>query len=133
MSHIHETSTLLAVAVGAVGLVLARALYLATLHPLASVPGPRLCAVSRLPYWYHYFQGRDVVWMHRLHQRYGPCVRFGPTDVDFTTVAARFDIFEAWRGVSENPKATDFHIQPLNGGCCAAEARRGQAADEAGP
>lgn len=59
--------------------------------------GPRLCAVARLPYWYHGFRGRDMAWPHGLHARYGPA------DVDCTAPAA------------ENPQAADFHIQPLNG------------------
>jgi hypothetical protein len=35
------------------------AIYSVTLYPLASVPGPTSCAVSRLPYWLHLLKGKQ--------------------------------------------------------------------------
>lgn len=99
----------------AVAYVLGQAIYSFTLHPLASVPGPKLCAVSRLPYWYYYFKGRDVQWIHQLHVQYGPEVRFGPMDISYTAARAWQDVHGFQKGQAENPKAPEFSVQPVNG------------------
>lgn len=99
----------------AVAYVLGQAIYALTLHPLASIPGPKLCAVSRLPYWYYYFRGRDVHWLHQLHLRYGPELRFGPTDISYTAARAWQDIHGFPKGQTESVKAPEFSVQPVNG------------------
>lgn len=96
----------------------ASTVYSLTLHPLADVPGPRLCAISRIPYWLEYMRGADVLWMHRLHTQYGPVLRFGPTDLSYTTAEAWKDIHGYGRGNSENGKAQEFSVQPVNGVMC---------------
>jgi hypothetical protein len=109
-------STLLMTALVLAGAyILGQALYLAILHPLAAIPGPRLCAITRIPYWYHSFQGRDVQWVNSLHQRYGPQIRYSPSDVSHTAAAAWTEIYDARKGLGENPKTTDFNLQPVNG------------------
>lgn len=90
-------------------------IYAVTFHPLAGIPGPKLCAISRLPYWVAYYRGVDVSWMNRLHQRYGPVVRFGPTDLSYTAADAWQDIHGLVKGQPENPKAPEFSVQPVNG------------------
>jgi hypothetical protein len=90
---------------------IASALYYVTLHPLASLPGPIICAISRIPYWYVSFRGVDVPWMKRLHDKYGPVVRFGPTDISYASV-------EGWKevhGAKIQEKAVEFSPQPVNG------------------
>jgi hypothetical protein len=72
--------------------VVANFFYYITFHPLAKVPGPKLCGVTRIPYWVACITGTDVFWLHKLHQKYGPIVRFGPWDVSFTAA-------EAWKPV----------------------------------
>ncbi|KAI6754807.1 hypothetical protein HG530_012559 [Fusarium avenaceum] len=60
----------------------------AFLHPLAKVPGPKLYAITQIPYLYHVAQG---TWNHKLsqlHDQYGPVVRFAPKDVSFITADA---------------------------------------------
>jgi hypothetical protein len=87
------------------------ALYNVTLHPLASLPGPLPCAISRIPYWYVSFRGVDVFWMKELHDKYGPVVRFGPTDVSYASA-------EGWQevhGAKVQEKAVEFSPQPVNG------------------
>ncbi|KAI0018204.1 cytochrome P450 [Xylariomycetidae sp. FL0641] len=91
------------------------AIYALTLHPLAGIPGPKLCAITRLPYWIAYVQGRDVKWLHRLHTQYGPEVRFGPTDVSYTSAEAWKDVDGSEKGRPENEKAQEFSVQPVNG------------------
>jgi hypothetical protein len=94
---------------------IASSLYFLTLHPLAEVPGPRFCAISRIPYWLANIQGRDVQWLHQLHTEYGAVVRFGPTDLSYNTADAWKDIHGYGKGKSENAKAQEFSVQPVNG------------------
>ncbi|KAH7174263.1 cytochrome P450 [Fusarium flagelliforme] len=86
-------------------------IYYITFHPLANIPGPKLCGITRIPYWLVLIKGEDVKWMKALHDRYGPVVRFGPTDVSYATG-------EAWNeiaGPKDSEKALEFSIQPING------------------
>lgn len=89
--------------------------YALTFHPLAGIPGPKLCAISRLPYLRAYFRGDVVSWMNRLHQRYGPVVRYGPADLSYTAAGAWQDIHGLVKGQPENPKAPECSVQPVNG------------------
>lgn len=89
------------------------ALYFLTFHPLADVPGPKICAFSRIPYWLVALKGDDVQWMKSLHDRYGPVVRFGPTDLSYTASEAWNDI----HGPKVTEKAQEFSVQPVNGEC----------------
>lgn len=95
--------------------VIASSIYSLTLHPLAGVPGPRLCAISRIPYWLANIKGKDVHWIHQLHTEYGPVLRFGPTDLSYTTAQAWKDIHGYGKGRVENEKAQEFSVQPVNG------------------
>lgn len=86
-------------------------IYYVTFHPLAAIPGPKICGVTRIPYWLVAFRGEDVKWMKSLHDRYGPVVRFGPTDVSYASA-------EAWNeinGRKDFDKAQEFSVQPVNG------------------
>lgn len=56
-----------------------------TFHPLAHVPGPRLWAMSRIPYFYHLVIGRLPYKILELQKQYGPVVRIAPIEVLFTT------------------------------------------------
>jgi cytochrome P450 len=87
------------------------AIYYATLHPLASLPGPVSSAFSRVPYWVVSFRGVDVFWIKRLHDKYGPVVRFGPTDLSYASLNGWHDI----HGAKVQEKAIEFFPQPVNG------------------
>ncbi|GKU05128.1 unnamed protein product [Fusarium langsethiae] len=65
--------------------VLARAIYDAFFHPLSKVPGPKLYAVTQLPYLYYLTRGRWVHRLQELHDQYGPVVRYTSSDVSFIT------------------------------------------------
>ena len=86
-------------------------IYYITLHPLASIPGPKICGITRIPYWLVAVKGEDVKWMKGLHDKYGPVVRFGPTDVSYATAEAWNDI----NGRKDSEKAQEFSVQPVNG------------------
>jgi cytochrome P450 len=48
------------------------------LHPLRGFPGPILGRATNLTWGIQSSRGRSVLWMHGLHQKYGPVVRYGP-------------------------------------------------------
>jgi hypothetical protein len=95
--------------------VVVMTIYSVFFHPLAGIPGPKLCAITRIPYWQANFRGNDVAWLHRLHTEYGPMVRFGPTDLSFATGDAWKDVHGHEKGKPELDKAPEFSIQPVNG------------------
>lgn len=95
----------------ALGYYIATAIYYVTFHPLADVPGPKICAFTRIPYWLVSLRGEDVRWMKQLHDQYGPVIRFGPTDLSYTSAQAWQDI----HGPKVTEKAQEFSVQPVNG------------------
>ncbi|KAF2138617.1 uncharacterized protein K452DRAFT_301138 [Aplosporella prunicola CBS 121167] len=67
---------------------LLRSLYNIYLHPLRHIPGPRLHAATRLPFWISLARGRQHLTTASLHARYGPVVRLSPADVSFAAPGA---------------------------------------------
>lgn len=63
--------------------IVTRSVYRACLHPLASVPGPRLAGVTSLWYAYHVRNGHMLTLGKTLHRQYGPVVRVRPNEVWF--------------------------------------------------
>ncbi|KAK7947706.1 cytochrome P450 [Apiospora aurea] len=53
-------------------------LYNLFLHPLRSTPGPKLWAMTRVPYTLNFFTGRGPWNARELHARYGPIMRVAP-------------------------------------------------------
>ncbi|KAK8856047.1 hypothetical protein PGQ11_011959 [Apiospora arundinis] len=95
------------------------ALYLTTypiyslfLHPLSYVPGPKLSACTRIPYWIACIRGNQVRHMTKLHEKYGPVVRYGPNDLSYSDGRAWRDICLVPKGKKENPKESRFHGRP---------------------
>ncbi|RSM17484.1 hypothetical protein CDV31_003734 [Fusarium ambrosium] len=70
-----------------------RCTYYAFFHPLAKVPGPKLYGASPLPYYVHLLRGDWHLALKKMHDRYGPAVRFAPTDVSFITASALKQIY----------------------------------------
>lgn len=95
--------------------VLSYPLYALYLHPLRNYPGPKLAAITRLPYWIACLKGDQVRWTYELHQKYGPVVRFGPDDLSYSDGKAWGDICLAPRGRKENLKEIKFHAPSANG------------------
>ena len=89
-------------------------LYRLYFHPLARHPGPKLYAVSRLPFLYHLQSGHLVQRTHELHCKYGDVVRLAPNELSFTNPQAWQDIYshrpghrsmpmnQIWQGKSAN-------------------------------
>ncbi|KAI8945450.1 cytochrome P450 [Xylaria longipes] len=89
--------------------------YTLYLHPLRTYPGPKLSAITRLPYWIACLKGDQVRWMTKLHRQYGPVVRFGPDDLSYTDGRAWKDICLVRKGKKENGKEVGFHAPSANG------------------
>ena len=79
-------------------------LYQLWLNPLAKVPGPRLLALTQLPWFVHNFRGNLPFWLSNLHEQYGPAVRIGPHEVSF--LATSLQTWKTIRGKRpEMPKS----------------------------
>lgn len=89
--------------------------YAIHLHPLRDFPGPKLSAVTRIPYWIVCLRGIQPRYMIQLHETYGPVVRFAPDDLSYTDGRAWKDISGAQKGRRENGKEVGFHAPPCNG------------------
>ncbi|KAF6845032.1 cytochrome p-450 [Colletotrichum musicola] len=85
--------------------VLARTVYYLYLSPLRHFPGPKLWAVSRLPWNYVNMKGRITWRVRELHEQYGPVVRIAPDELSFTSGAAWKKIYG--QRSPEFPKALD--------------------------
>lgn len=93
------------------------AVYSLTLHPLASFPGSKLAAVSRIPWLYASVTGNQVPWVQNLHTKYGPILRFSPNEISYIDTDGK-----TWQEINghgkhavENMKATEYSIRPTNG------------------
>ncbi|KAI1324101.1 cytochrome P450 [Xylariaceae sp. FL0255] len=84
------------------------------LDPLRGYPGPRIAAISRIPYWIATLRGNEARWMQSLHRTYGPVVRYGPNDLSYTSAQAWRDIYGVKKGRQENPKASKFYPPPAS-------------------
>ena len=60
-------------------------MYNAFFHPLSKVPGPKINALSRVPYIRHLIKGSTVDNAVDLHKKYGEVVRMSPNEVSFTS------------------------------------------------
>jgi cytochrome P450 len=77
--------------------LVAKAVYNKFISPLCKIPGSSLNAVSWLPWYKYWFSGymhREVL---RLHEKYGPVVRIGPSEVSFIDKTAWKDIYSLKR------------------------------------
>ncbi|KAH3668743.1 hypothetical protein OGAPHI_002498 [Ogataea philodendri] len=80
-------------------------LYPIYFHPLARIPGPKLCALTK--YWILYISWSEQRnrYVHRLHEEYGPIVRVGPDEVDISDAEYMKDIYV------DNFDKTSFYTQ----------------------
>ena len=73
-------------------------------HPLSQFPGPRLWAVSRIPYVWTLVKGDLTQKTHEIHERYGPIVRLAPNELSFIDGQAWYDIYDHHQGHLNFPK-----------------------------
>ncbi|KAM5540760.1 hypothetical protein V8D89_005404 [Ganoderma adspersum] len=74
-------------------LIASLAAYRLWFAPLARLPGPSICAISRLPLMYYEFTAARRSFIHDLHTKYGPIVRVAPDEVSFATREALKEIY----------------------------------------
>lgn len=91
-----------------VGLVFYR-LYLS---PLSKFPGPKINAISRLPYLVSTVKGTIVSDLVKLHEQYGEVVRIAPHELSFNTPEAAKTIYQS---NPEMPKDA-MHLPPFHNG-----------------
>lgn len=81
------------------------AVYRIFFHPLAKYPGPLLAKLTDAYQLYHAWKGDRHLEFWRLHQRYGPAVRFSPNGVCFNSQAALKDVY----GFKSNVRKAEFY------------------------
>lgn len=62
-------------------------------HPLSTVPGPKLWAISILPWWWYTWRGTCVYEVKNLHDKYGKTVRIGPNEVSSISANIWKDVY----------------------------------------
>jgi hypothetical protein len=68
--------------------------YLSSPHSSTKeIPGPFHTRYTSLALLLHVFRGRRRVWIHQLHQTYGPVVRLGPKEVSVTGGEALKEVY----------------------------------------
>ncbi|KAF0318388.1 trichothecene c-15 hydroxylase [Colletotrichum asianum] len=83
--------------------LLGYAIYQLFFSPLRKFPGPKLWAVSHIPYVRLYISGNGHRKILKLHQKYGPIVRVGPTHISVNHPDGMQDV-RGHRKTGENPK-----------------------------
>jgi hypothetical protein len=84
------------------------------LHPLASFPGPKIWAITRLPWVASTVKGRIWRDMVDLHEKYGTTVRIAPGELSINSPGAWADIYNC-RPLPLLPKEPASQTPPLNG------------------
>lgn len=74
-------------------------------HPLAKYPGPLLAKVTDTFQLYHAWKGDRHLEFWRMHERYGPVVRFGPNSLSFNSNTALREIY----GFRANVRKAEFY------------------------
>ncbi|PYI35377.1 cytochrome P450 [Aspergillus indologenus CBS 114.80] len=92
---------------------LTKILYNIHLHPLARYPGSRLYAASSIPLVIAQLRGRWHVFVQDAHEKYGPVVRIGPSELSYTSAAAWQDIYGRRKGSPQMPRDRAFFNKML--------------------
>jgi cytochrome P450 len=83
-------------------------------HPLQSYPGPKLWAITRVPWHWRNLHGRLAWDIKALHEKYGPVVRIGPDELSYTSSSAWKKIYGQRN--PEFPKCLDGRGLPPDSG-----------------
>ncbi|KAJ5902905.1 hypothetical protein N7495_003433 [Penicillium taxi] len=84
------------------------------LSPLAKFPGPKLWAVSRIPYQWCIMTGQSHHKVLALHNKHGAVVRVGPNELTFNSPKAFQNIYKARPGRPQYAKDPHFYGSALN-------------------
>ncbi|KAL7811088.1 cytochrome P450 [Trichoderma gracile] len=81
------------VLIGAAALLLAVHLLRRLRSPLSKIPGPTVSKYTSLVLKWKEIKALRTVYIHQLHQQYGPVVRIAPNEVSFTSWEALKEIY----------------------------------------
>ncbi|KAF5019939.1 hypothetical protein F66182_8036 [Fusarium sp. NRRL 66182] len=85
--------------------LISNSIYNLYFHPLRKFPGPKLSAISIIPYIRMFLSGHSHREIRELHQKYGPIVRIGPNDLSLNHPDAMKDLRgHRQTGTGENSK-----------------------------
>lgn len=98
-------SSLFLIGIGGILTILAVALHRLFLHPLRVLPGPWSYALSPWRIYYDDLIGDTSRKIHRLHSKYGPVLRIGPSHISFDSLTALKAIY----GVGSRSDRTSFY------------------------
>ncbi|KAL5353083.1 hypothetical protein ACLOAV_001113 [Pseudogymnoascus australis] len=84
-------------------------------HPLASYPGPKSHAATRLTYVFYHLTGQLPYICHQLHTTYGDVVRIAPDELSFNNPNAWKDIYGHRQGHPPMSKDMAFYNRPASG------------------
>ncbi|KAF8470731.1 cytochrome P450 [Kalaharituber pfeilii] len=83
-------------------------LYRVYFHPLSRYPGPLLSKITPLHATWHAYKGDRHLFLHRLHMKYGPVVRWAPNAVSINTATALKEVYG--HGLNaRNVRKSDFY------------------------
>ncbi|KAK7712284.1 hypothetical protein SLS57_007754 [Botryosphaeria dothidea] len=87
-----------------------------SLHSGNAIPGPKLAAVSAIPYWYYDLSGKVITWTTALHEAYGDVVRLGPDRLSYINQDAWKAIYgHKTAGHKTNPKDSGLYRKEKSG------------------
>lgn len=89
-----------------------RLIYLAFFHPLSKYPGPKLWAISRIPWAYHVIKGDVWHSLDKFHDQYGPVVRIAPDELTYISPKVWKEIYTTRPQLIKDPCS---QTPPLNG------------------
>ncbi|PYH59021.1 cytochrome P450 [Aspergillus niger CBS 101883] len=100
--------------------IISKVAYALCLDPLRHIPGPRLNAVSMIPYARHLLAGTTVQNSVSLHQQYGEVVRIAPNEVSLICGETAFPDIYGFRtgkmkGHLNMSKDPVWYVTPSNG------------------
>ena len=81
------------------------AVYNLYFSPLAKFPGPRLSAISRLPFVGAHIKGKLHDYFCDLHAQYGPIVRVAPDELTTIDASAWKEVYQKRPGLPKDPLA----------------------------
>ena len=91
------------------------AIYRRFFSPLAKFPGPFLNSITGLPAAFSLLRGRYAFDNKLLHEKYGPVVRVGPSELTFRSSQSMQDIY-GFRAGHQNMKKSPLHTGPVKVG-----------------
>ncbi|XPS74027.1 hypothetical protein M3J09_006155 [Ascochyta lentis] len=82
-------------------------------HAFSHVPGPLLAKITNAYSAYHAARQNTHVVIHRLHEQYGPVVRYGPDRILFNTRESMEEIYGRKNNLFKGKAYNAMRVQPL--------------------